>query len=250
VAILGVLFLYVDLHSMRFVVREVPTVEIADITPAMNFAQVYLEGKATFVRYDEETRFLGMFLTDENSDIFVRAYDSETRRLIEMEKRRLAENDPQPKFPAVGDDLRVRGNLRIRPDFEMMILQFAEGLSIERPEAIRVKIENIVENKTAFEEHQRLEIEGKVVEIEDRDWAVFLTVYELETGAGILVLIPEVVFMFGESEIGSASLEVKMGERLLRVNVGAEVRVRGAFSVYHEQPQLWMASWDDLGVIG
>lgn len=237
VAILGVFFLYLDLHTLRFVVREPETVEISEITPAMNFAQVYLHDKATFVRYDEETRFLGIFLSDENgNDIFVRAYDSETRRLIEMEKRRLADGDPQPKFPATGDILRIRGNLRIRPEFKMMILQFAEGLTIERPEPIRVTIENVVENMDLFDEYQRLQVEGKIIDIENRGWAVFLTLYELETESEITVLIPKVVFEFGKP---------------LGAEIGDEVRISGAFSVYHELPQLWLASLsgDDLRVI-
>lgn len=234
VAILGVLLLYADLHGPRLIVREPPTIAIGDISPAMNFAQVYLTGDATFVRYDEETKFLGMFLSDENgNEIFIRAYDSETRRLIEMEKRRIAENDPQPKFPAVGDRLKVRGNLRVRPGFRMMIMQFAEGLTIERPEATPISIENLVENAGTFREYQRFEVEGKVIDVDNRGWSVILTVYEVETKAEISVLIPKVVFLFGRS---------------LEAGIGDTIRVSGAFSMYLDTPQLWLASWDDLEV--
>lgn len=240
VAICGILFLYVDLHTTRLVVQDSPTVEIGELTPAMNFAQVYIQGKATFVKYYDDTRFLGMFISDGETELFVRAYDAETLRLIEMEKQRLAENDPQPKFPAVGDIVTVRGQLRMRPEFKMMILQYAEGLTIERPEPTRVTIENIVENKEKFGEYQRIEIGWdenkpvKIIERVDRDWATFLTLYELGSEAETSLVIPKLLMMFG---------------RTLEVEVGDTIHVKAAFSLYYTGTQLWLASWDDLKVL-
>lgn len=237
VAILGILFLYVDLHGPRLVVREPPVIEISEISPAMNFAQVYIQGKATFVKYYDDTRFLGMYLTDpdnENASIFIRSYDAETKRLIEMEKQRLAENDPQPKFPAVGDIVTARGNLRVRPGFPMMILQFAEGLTIKRPEAAPVTIENMVENADKFDEYERLEIEGKLISKKEYDWSTILAVYELSSEAETSLLIPNVLNRFG---------------RTLEAEIGDTIRVKGAFQLYYGEPQLWLASWDDLEVL-
>lgn len=234
IAIFGVLLLYVDLHGPRLIIREPPQVEIGDISAAMNFAQVYIEGDATFVKYDNDTRFLGMFLADENgNDIFVRAYDGETRRLLEMEEKRLAEGDPNPKFPALGDIVKVRGNLRVRPEFKMQILQFAEGISIQRPVAEKITIENMVENSTTFKDYERFEIEGKIIEIYDGGWAIFVTVYELETESQTSVLIPQVLKLWDQ-------LDAKAGDN---------VRVRGAYGTYFGNPQLWLASWDDLEVL-
>lgn len=242
VAILGILLLYVDLHGPRLIVREPQVIEISEISAAMNFAQVYVRGNATFVKYYEDTRFLGMFLVDESgNEMFIRAYDAETHRLIEMETQRLADNDPQPKFPAVGDILTARGNLRVRPEFKMMILQFAEGLTIERPEATQVTIENMVENAAMFDQYQRFEIGWdenqpvKIIESADRGWATILTVYELDSEAETSVLIPQIMTMFG---------------RTLDANIGDTIRAKGAFSLYYGSPQLWVASWDDLEVIG
>jgi hypothetical protein len=253
VAILGVLFLYLDLHGPRFIVREPPTFDnFAAIGPAMNFAQAYLEGKLTFVRYDEETGFLGMFISDNyGNEIFVRAYDSEARRLIRMERQRLAAGKDEPKFPAPGDFVKLRGNLRIRPDFQMMILQFAEGLILEpsginRPEADQVTVLQMIQNPENFEEHQRLWIGWdenrpvKVMDIENlkmagavRPFATKLTLYELGTDAETSLLIPIVFERFGP----------------LPTRIGDQVSVKGAFQLYGGEPQLWLASWDDLEVI-
>lgn len=247
VAVVGIFFLYLDLHGPRIVVKEPYQISISGITSTMNMAQAVIQGKATFVKYYDDTRFLGMFLVDmdnENADIFIRAYDAETLRLINMEKERLAENDPTPKFPAVGDIVTVRGQLRVRatgkvigPEgFRMMILQYAEGLlEIERPAATPVTIENIVSNPQNFEEYQRLQVEGKIISTRNLGWATLLTLYEMDSGAEAGLMISNTLNMFG---------------RTLEAKIGDTVRVKGAFQLYYGTPQLWLASWDDLEVIG
>jgi len=238
VAVLGILFLYVDLHSANIVVKNPPTVALSEIEPTMNMAQVYIQGKATFVKYYEDTRFLGMFVSDDaGNSIFIRAYDAETLRLIEMEKQRLAEGSSEPKFPAVGDIVTIRGQLRVRPDFKMMILQYAEGLEIERPLENRVTIAQMVSNPENFGEYQRLEIGWdennpvKIISSTDRGWATMLTLYEMASESSTTLIVPKTLTRFG---------------RTLEAKVGDTIRVKGAFQLYFTEPQLWLASWDDL----
>ncbi len=242
VAVFGILFLYVDLHSANLVVKVPPTIELGEIEPTMNMAQVYLRGKATFVKYYEDTGFLGMFVSDDaGNSIFIRAYDGETRRLLEMEKQRLAEGSPEPKFPAVGDIVTIRGQLRVRPEFRMMILQYAEGLKIERPQAGKATIEQMVSNPENFGEYQRLEIgweenqRVKVISRRDYDWATMLTLYEMSSEAETTLLIPKTLTHFG---------------RTLGAKIGDTILARGAFQLRYGEAQLWLASWDDLEVIG
>ncbi|MDI6883955.1 MAG: hypothetical protein QMD00_02275 [Hadesarchaea archaeon] len=250
VAVFGIMFLYLDLHGPHIIVKEPYQVSINEITSPMNMAQVVIQGKATFVKYYDDTRFLGMFLSDlenENADIFIRAYDAETLRLINMEKERLDKNDPTPKFPAVGDIVTIRGQLRVRatgkvigPEgFRMMILQYAEGLlDIERPTATPTTIENIVENKENFGKYQRVEVEGKIISTRDMGWATLLTLYEMQSGAELGVMVPSLLEQFGKT------LET------FGIKIGDTVRVKGAFQLYYGTPQLWLASWDDLVAIG
>ena len=236
IAVLGILFLYVDLHSANIVVKNPPTVALSDITETMNMAQVYIQGKATFVKYYEDTRFLGMFVSDDaGNSIFIRAYDAETLRLIEMEKQRLAEGSSEPKFPAVGDIVTIRGQLRVRPEFKMMILQYAEGIRIERPAATRTTIAQMVSNPENFGEYQRIEVEGKIISSTDRGWAIMLTLYDVPSEAQTTLIVPKTLTYFG---------------RELEAKVGDTIRVKGAFQLYFTEPQLWLASWDDLEVIG
>ena len=245
IAVFGVMFLYVDLHATHIIVREPETIKISEITPTMNFGNVYITGKATFVKYYDDTKFLGMYITDldnENSDLYIRAYDAETKRLMDMETQRLAENSPDPKFPAVGDIVTIRGQLIVRggsPEeeggFAMMRLQYAEGVKVERPEATWVTIENLMSNPENFGNYQRLEIEGKIISTRSVGWANILTVYENGTEADTALMVPNLITTIG---------------RTLDANIGDRVRVKGAFSLYYGEPQLWLASVDELEVLG
>jgi len=245
IAVFGVMFLYLDLHATHIIVREPQTIEISEITPTMNFGNVYITGKATFVKYYDDTKFLGMFITDldnENVDIYIRAYDAETNRLMDMESQRLAENSPDPKFPAVGDIVTLRGQLIVRggsPEeeggFAMLRIQYAEGVKVERPETTRVTIENLVSNPESFGYYQRVEIEGKIISTGSIGWASILTIYENGSEAEISLMVPNLITMFG---------------RTLDANIGDRVRVKGAFELYYTQPQLWLSSVDEIEVLG
>lgn len=250
VAIVGVLFLYVDLRTFHFIVREPYHIRIADLyldnAPTMNMGQAVLTGKATFVKYYEDMRALGMFLVDpenENADIFIRAYDATTLDLMEREKERLDAGDPNPKFPAVGDLVTLRGNLRVRASgeragqFRMMILMYADGLlDIDRPEARPVKILDVVSNPDNFGLYERIQVEGKVISVYDLGWAKGMVVYEMDTGESIDVMVPQLLTYFGRTLDDV-------------VDIGDIVRVKGAIQFYYTKPQLWLASWGDLEVL-
>jgi RNA polymerase subunit RPABC4/transcription elongation factor Spt4 len=257
IAVLGVLFLYVDVRGPHILVRAPYQMTVGDVfldnAVTMNFAQVIMTGKATFVKYYEDMRSLGMFITDwennngeirenENASIFIRAYDATTFALFDAEKARLDENSPEPKFPAVGDILTLRGNLRVRAsatevgEFQMLYLQYPEGLlHIERPTATPVSMAQINSNPDNFTLYQRIQIEGKIISTGDLGWAISLNLYEMSTGSEASVMVPNLLNQFG---------------RTLTAKVGDLIRVKGAIQYYYGTPQVWLASWDDLEVIG
>ena len=248
VAVFGILFLYVDLHGPHIIVKEPPLItdfSNNSISPTMNMASVYIKGEATFVKYYDDTKFLGMYVTDNGgNEIFVRVYDTETRRLFEMENQRIAEGSTQPKFPAVGDNVTIRGQLRVRASgeegFKMMILQYAEGMTVERPAATMVTIENMNKNKESFGNYQRLEIGWdennpvKIISIWDAGWATMLTLYEMSTSAETTLVIPNSLTLVSEATT---------------IKIGDTIRAKGAFSLYYTSPQLWLAAWEDLEVL-
>jgi len=250
VAVLGVLFLYIDVRGPHILAKNPYVISVGDTykenAVTMNFGQVIMTGKATFVKYYDDMRSLGMFLTDldnENQDIFIRAYDVTTFTLFDMEKTRLNENSPVPKFPAVGDNVTLRGNLRVRAsaaqagEFRMLYIQYPEAvLNIERQtDKTPVSIAQINANPDNFKLYQRIQIEGKIISTGDLGWAIPLNLYEMSTGAEASVMVPNILNQFG---------------RTLTAKVGDLVRVKGAIQYYYGTPQIWLASWDDLEVIG
>jgi hypothetical protein len=197
------------------------------------------------VKYYEDTRFLGMFITDlenENADVFVRAYDATTLTLLAMENQRLAENSSTPKYPAVGDIVTLRGNLRVKAsgefvgEFRMLILQFPEGvLKIVRPAATPLTIKQVVENMDNFPLYQRLQVEGKIISTSDPGWAKVFNLYDMNSGAEMSLVLPNVLNYFGTP---------------VQLDIGDLLRAKGAIQSYYGTPQLCVASWDDLEVIG
>ncbi|MEM3401957.1 MAG: hypothetical protein QW179_00305 [Candidatus Hadarchaeales archaeon] len=246
-AVLGILFLYVDVRTTHLIVEGPHGIRVADLyldnASTLNFAQAVMTGKATFVKYYEDTKFLGMYIADpenENADVFVRAYDATTKFLLKLENERLRAGDNTPKFPALGDIVTLRGNLRVRAsrekagEFRMLIVQYPEGfLEINRPEAIPVKIEQIALHPENFPQYSRLMVTGKIIGKSDLGWALVLTLLEPETGAELNVMLPKVLWQFGE----------------LQARIGDVITVKGAIQLYYTTPQLWVASWDDLRVI-
>ncbi|MFN4133392.1 MAG: hypothetical protein ACK4GQ_03380 [Candidatus Hadarchaeales archaeon] len=247
VAVLGIMFLYVDVRTTHILVGGPYGIRVADLyldnAATLNFAQVVVTGKATFVKYYEDTKFLGMFINDlenENASVFVRAYDATTKFLLKLENERLNAGESDPKFPALGDIVTLRGNLRVRASgeevaqFRMLIVQYPEGfIEIYRPEAIQATIEQIALHPENFPQYSRLMVTGKIIGKSDLGWAVVLTLLEPETNAELNVMLPKVLWQFGDLQAG----------------IGDVVNVKGAIQMYYTTPQLWVASWDDLQVV-
>ncbi|MEM2678881.1 MAG: hypothetical protein QXU01_00470 [Candidatus Hadarchaeales archaeon] len=247
VAVLGVLFLCADVRGLHIIAKQPYQIAISDLfkenATLMNMGQAVLTGKATFVKFYEDTNFLGMYLVDpENSEasIFIRAYDATTKALIRLESERLAKGSPIPAFPAVGDIVTVRGSLRVRAvgdkanQFQMLIVQYPEGfLKIERPTGRKVRIHDVVHFPENFTEYERLEVTGKVISIDDLGFAKNLTLYEVETQESMNIMIPKFLERFGGAYPA----------------IGAKITVSGALQSYYGTPQLWVASWEDIKVI-
>lgn len=247
IAILGILFLCADVRGLHIIAKQPYQIAISDLfkenATLMNMGQAVLTGKATFVKFYEDTNFLGMYLVDpENSEasIFIRAYDATTKALIKLENERLARGSPVPAFPSVGDIVTVRGSLRVRAvgdranQFQMLIVQYPEGfMKIERPVARKVTIYEVVHSLENFAEYERLEVSGKVISIDDLGFAKNLTIYEVETQESMNIMIPKFLEKF----------------RSAHPAIGAKITVSGALQSYYGTPQLWVASWDDVKVI-
>lgn len=224
-AVCGVLALYADATVFKVVIKDPPVITLDQIEPTMNFAVVKLENcLVTGVTYDELDVTLGIWLSQGGQTIFVRVYDEETKRLIAT-----------GNIPGTGDYASIIGQLRVRPDFRMMILQVAGGLRWSRPEAQSMSIPQLLDNAENLL-YKRVSVEGKFISTRSIGWASTSTIQDNQTGENVVVLVPYVPWMKKFEELG--------------IPENQKLRVSGAVSLYYDQVQLLPANLDeDIRVI-
>lgn len=103
---------------------------IAAVQPAMNFGYVRIEGVVTaYPVLSEQDKFLSFRVWDASGELRVSAYRAVVERLL-----------AERRIPLPGDRVSVEGTLRIRDDEPSLILNAAEGLTIETPPAKAVSL--------------------------------------------------------------------------------------------------------------
>ncbi|PJF48436.1 MAG: hypothetical protein D6709_12785 [Chloroflexi bacterium] len=107
-----------------------PLTTIAAVQPAMNFGYVRIEGVVVaYPTLSEQDKFLSFRVWDASGELRVTAYRAVVERLL-----------AERRIPLPGDRVRVEGTLRIRDDEPSLILNAAEGLSIETPPASAIRL--------------------------------------------------------------------------------------------------------------
>jgi len=247
-AVCGVLALYADATVFKAMIKDPPLITLAEIEPTMNFAVVRVEGLVTGVAYRESDMTIGMWLSQGEQTIFVKVYDEETKRLIATQN-----------IPRVGDNASIIGQLRVRPDFRMIILQVAGGLHWSRPDATPMSIDNVLADAENIL-HKRVQIEGRYLgeNVIIGGWARKIILHDLVSDNKISVLMPYTVLANFQSPFRVIG-EEKFQELGLRA--GQILRVRGAVGmyaverggVYYEEVQIQPAKpelGEDIEVIG
>jgi len=196
---------------------EVPEITIEQAGATMNMAYVQLEGQCTSVpSYDPESDYLSFWVDDGTGEILVSAYRAETQALIE-----------QGRTPALGDQVKVAGTLRVREDFLALTLNVPEQLVITRPNPIEREIGAIEPE----DQYLRLRVQGEV-----------RAVYEPYEGLTLITLRDE-----------SGSIPIAVSEDLVALSgvtptlsTGQTVAVTATVSLYGDRPQLVPASVADI----
>ena len=107
-----------------------PLTAIAAVQPVMNFGYVRVEGVVTaYPTFSREDKFLSFRVWDGTGELRIMAYRAVVERLL-----------AEQRIPMPGDRVGVEGTLRIRDDEPALILNAAEGLSIETPPATPVDL--------------------------------------------------------------------------------------------------------------
>jgi hypothetical protein len=112
---------------------RLPTVEIGSLAGTMNWAYVRVE--RLVIRqpsYDPEAQTLTFWVWDGTGELMVSAYRSETEALMAA-----------GLVPFMGDNVTVEGTLRIKEDFEYLILNVPEHTVIQPGEPVVMPIAEV-----------------------------------------------------------------------------------------------------------
>lgn len=226
-AVLGTLAIYA--YALGFQ-GPPPQLEIEDIEPTMNFGTVQLNGVVTGVRYEADTEWLAIFLDDNTGSIFIRVYDSETEALIKRNN-----------VPGVGQRINITGRLRNRPDFNMMILQVANGLKIKETPPLKENISAITSSPENYI-YERVQLEGKIISKEKDapyEGTASIEIQDPTTGESLEAFISYKAPWFEEW----------FNDSWDQISVGDTLRITGGIDLYYESVQLYPANPSDLEVI-
>jgi len=196
---------------------EAPRVTIGQAGATMNMAYVRLQGRCTRApTYDPKSEYLSFWIEDDTGEIYVSAYRTETREIIE-----------QDRVPALGDLIEVAGTLRIREDFLSLTINVPEQLEISRAEPVERDIGAIAPEDL----YLRVRVRGQVRSLYEPYQGLTLITIRDETGSIPIAISDDLVAL---SAISST------------LATGQPVEVVAAVSLYGDTPQLVLASVADI----
>jgi DNA/RNA endonuclease YhcR with UshA esterase domain len=130
---------------------DVPVVRISDVGGTMNWAFVQVGGIVTrYPTYDQESGALQFWIDDGTGEIMVLADRAESATLASA-----------GKVPALGDRVTVVGTLRVKDDFQYLVVELAEKMSVEPIEPAQYAVGEIV----AGQVRQKVLVQGQVREV-------------------------------------------------------------------------------------
>jgi DNA/RNA endonuclease YhcR with UshA esterase domain len=213
IAGLGVLFLI----AAR---SQVPAIELDAVMGTMNWAYVRVEGTVSRPPdYDPEAKSLKLWVWDGSGEIMVMAYRAEADWLL-----------ADGRVPVMGDEIAVEGTLRVREDFEYLVLNVPQHTEIRPAEPIEMSIIQVSQAVP----YQKVTVRGMIRD--DREPYQGLRILTLRDASGeIDVTLP-------------ASATLLAGE-LPMLGLGQAVQVTGAVDHYQGMPQVAVGWGSDVVVL-
>ncbi len=199
---------------------RVPTVEIGSLAGTMNWAYVRVEG--TVVRqpvYDPEARSLKFWVWDGTGEIMVTAYRSEAEWL-----------QAHDLVPVMGDSVAVEGTLRVKEEFQYLILNVPQHIEVRPAAPLALTIAEVNEGLL----YQQVTVRGVVRD--DRTPYAGLRILTLRDSSGQI----DVTLPTSATYTGGALPEVKVGQA---------VQVTGAVDQYKGTPQISVGRGSDVVVL-
>ena len=199
---------------------QAPTVELGDLAGTMNWAYVRVEGLVSRQpTYDDTAQSLTFWVWDGTGEIMIAAYRGKAVNLLTGDH-----------LPVMGDAIVVEGTLRVKEDFEYLVLNDPTSLEIHPGQPLQVDIADIDAGLRCQKVMVQGEIREKFVPYEG------LSIVTLRDASGeIDVAIPW----------GSAA---QIGD-IPDLQAGQSVQVIGAVDEYRSAPQISLGRGSDLSLL-
>jgi DNA/RNA endonuclease YhcR with UshA esterase domain len=226
-AIFGVLFLWLAAKN-----KEIEELDFTVITPTMNFAFVKVTGTVIGdprVYFNENGNVNSMNFTIANgkNEVRIMAYSAVAQRIIEARK-----------LPAKGENVELKGSLRIRDEGDSL------ALYIQAPEHISIEGSGPVKTKNFWEitkedEGKHFDIKAYIVDIrKNESKAPGSIVISSESGKTTTLTVWNTVI---------DGMRMMHKDKLVR---GAEFEARVTVNVYRDRMQLMLRNSTDLSLTG
>ena len=194
-----------------------PRVALGSLVGTMNWAYVRTEGIVIRQPVDDpETGSIKFWISDGTGEILVIAYRQQASALREASL-----------VPVMGDRIALEGTLRVKEDFQYLVLEVPEHTELHVPEPMEVAIAEIDESLL----HRRVKVRG-TVRAERQP-------YE---GLRILTLCDAT----GQIDVTLAQDSGVPFEEAPQVDLGQSVEVVGAVDQYRGAPQISVGQGSDL----
>jgi DNA/RNA endonuclease YhcR with UshA esterase domain len=196
---------------------QVPTISVGQLSGTMNWAYVRIEGLV--IRqpsYDQGTGDLDLWLSDGTGEIMVVAYRPEAEMLLS-----------DGLVPAMGDRVALEGTLRIKEDFQYLVVNVPQHTVVQRIEPVEMAIGNV----DASSLYQHVTLRGMIRD--DR------TPYE-----GLRIL--SIRDATGEIDVALSSENGLLDGDWPSVTVGQAVQVTGTVDRYKDNLQLSVGRIENL----
>ncbi len=217
----AILLAVVGLLGLWWLARhtDIPQVTVESASGTMNMAYVRIVGKVTrSISYDPESGYLAFWVDDGTGEVRVSSYRDVTEELV-----------AKGHVPALGDEVRVAGTLRIREDFVALTLNVPDHLEIHRPAPTARQIDAI----TQLDEGDRVRVAGEV--------SSAFSPYE-----GLTII--KVRDSTGEISVAVDDVTTLLSGPLPEVAEGQGIIVTGTVSLYKDTPQIIPASVSDIAL--
>jgi DNA/RNA endonuclease YhcR with UshA esterase domain len=196
---------------------EVPVLRVGDLMGSMNWAYVRIEGVvARQPTYDSAAGSLRFWVWDGTGEVMVTAYRTETEVLLS-----------EGVIPVMGDSVSVEGTLRVREDFQYLVLDAPDRLEIRPTDPVEISVADVGTDLL----YKKVRVRGVIRD--DRMPYEGLRLLNLRDATG-------------EIDVALSPGALAQAGEVFDLSTGQSVQVTGAVDLYKGTPQISVGRTGDV----